>query len=256
MHCRKWKIKFCFHNILASAFPQQHRFFFFLLHFLSHPILHLPHPPARFWCFLSRRQALYSAEHPPGSAGLLTLNSRMLCVRTVKSGSTCFLLPFTAYVFPSHNFNMLFLTFFTSFSIFLFLLPFTALNFSIFFLPIPQFPLPTPPTKNKHPVKLSFFFPISSCFVVFQSFSLVLFFLPLTSLTTPRDMFPQPFTDLFTYIFIAFGCWPHRSPHIFHISHQLPVLAHVPCSGGTFLHSTPPAMGTQHLQPIEHLGLR
>lgn len=137
-HCRKWKIKFCFHNILASAFPQQHRFFFFLLHFLSHPILHLPHPPARFWRFLSRRQALYSAEHPPGSTGLLALNSRMLCGRTVKSGSTCFLLPFTAYVLPSHNFNMLFLTFFTSFSNFLFLLPFTALCFLSSFFPFPN----------------------------------------------------------------------------------------------------------------------
>lgn len=92
---------------------------------------------------------------------LLSLNSKMLCVRTVKSDSTCFLLPFTAYVFPSRNFNTSLLAFFTSFSIFLFLLPFTALIFSIFFLPIPQFLLPTSPKKSEHPVKFSSFFPPS-----------------------------------------------------------------------------------------------
>lgn len=105
--------------------------FVFLLHFLSNPILNLPHPSARFSSLLSCRQALCSAEHPPEFTGLFTLNSRMLCIRTLKSGPTCLLHPFTAYVFPSHKFNILYLTFLISFIIFLFLLPFTAFNFSI-----------------------------------------------------------------------------------------------------------------------------
>lgn len=122
-------------------------FFFSLLHFLSHPVLHLPHPPARSLAFLSRRQGLFSAEHSHGFTGLLTLNSRILRVRTVKSGSSCFSLSFRAYVFPSHNFNMLFLTFFTSYGIFLFLLPLTAFNFSFSFFPFPNSLSQFPPRK-------------------------------------------------------------------------------------------------------------
>lgn len=145
----------------------------------------------------------------------------MLCVRTVKSVSTCFLLPFTACVFLS-NLNMLFLTFFTCSSIFPSLLIFTDLNVSISFLPVPQFPLPTSPKKNEHMVKYCF----SHCFSFpsLPDLSLILSHLPLTFLMRPEDVFPQLFMDLFTYIFIAFGYCPYRSPHIFHISHQLPVL--------------------------------
>lgn len=57
-------------------------------------------------------------------------------------------------------------------------------------------------------------------------------------------MFPQPPTDLFTSMFLAFGYSPHRSPHVFPTSYHLPALAHVSCSQDKFLYSTPPAMGT------------
>lgn len=120
-------------------------FWFFLLHFLSHPILHWPHPPARFWSLLSHRQALCSAEHPPGFTGLLTLNSKRSYIRTVKSGSTHVLLPFTAYVFPFHNFNMLFFTFLypsaSSFSSFLSQLLIFLFSFFTFTNSLSQLPL-------------------------------------------------------------------------------------------------------------------
>lgn len=154
--------------------------------------------------------------------------------------SLCFPFPLVQHVI---------LNIFIPFSIFLFLLPFTALNFSIFFLPIPQFPLQTPLRKlNTQEISLSPPSPISSPFLLFQSLSVILSFLPLTFLTIPRDMFPQLFTDLFTCMLFGFGSFPHRSPHIFHISHHLPVFAHVPCIWDNLLYCTPPAMGT--LQPV------
>lgn len=57
-------------------------------------------------------------------------------------------------------------------------------------------------------------------------------------------MFPPPFTDIFACVFIASGYCPPRSLHIFHISHQVPVSSHVPCSWGRFQYSKHPALGT------------
>lgn len=51
-------------------------FSLFLLHILSHPILHLPHCLARFLSLLSHRQALCSAEQPSDFIGLIALSSR------------------------------------------------------------------------------------------------------------------------------------------------------------------------------------
>lgn len=173
----------------------------------------------------SSQAALCSAEHTPGFIGLpgqqdVVDNNNKVWLYMLFISIHC-------WFFPSHNFKMLLLTFLTSFNIFLFILLFTAHHFSSFFPPIPQISLPASSKKNELPVKF-FFFSVSSPFLLFQPCSLILSFLPLIFLTTPRDVFPQLFADLFAYTLTAFGWCPHSSRHV---SYQLPDLTHAPGAG-------------------------